>query len=193
MIECGYGQHWVGDLAVQFELEAQSASGKVVAELIKGGRPFQCRFDLATGKAELTIGGGGAEADGYHRTATTAVVGTGRHTIIFANVDDELTLWVDGRVVAFKDPTKPDAAPARWTNRVRAEKHPNGYDSALLNDHVPTAGGLSPVGIAADGAAVKVSHIKVLRDVYYIAAFYEGRRSEFQPDSVRISRRTHRT
>ena len=115
LIDRGYGQHWVGDLALQFDLEPAAASGKVVAELIKGGRHFQCRFDLASGKAELTIGGGGAEADGYHRTATTAVADTKRHTIIFANVDDELTLWVDGKVVAMKDPTKPDvqAAPPR--------------------------------------------------------------------------------
>ena len=175
LIEQGYGQHWVGDLAVQFELESKSASGKVVAELIKGGRHFQCRFDLSSGKAELAIGGGGPEADGYHRTATTAIVGTGRHTIIFANVDDELTLWVDGKVVAFKDPTKPMHAPHAGQTESESEKHPNQYNSALLNDHVPTAEDLSPVGIAAEGAAVKVSHIKVLRDVYYIAVFNEGK------------------
>jgi signal peptidase I len=175
--ELGCGQHWVGDLAVQFQLESLSASGKVVAELIKGGRHFQCRFDLSSGKAELAIGGGGPVADGYHRTATTAMVGAGRHSIIFANVDDELTLWVDGKVVPLKDPAKPDAPPRRdGQNGSELERHPNQYDSALLNDHVPTAEDLSPVGIAAEGAAVKVSHIKVLRDVYYIAVFNEGRR-----------------
>ncbi len=176
LIDRGYGQHWVGDLALQFDLEPAAASGKVVAELIKGGRHFQCRFDLASGKAELTIGGGGAEADGYHRTATTAVADTKRHTIIFANVDDELTLWVDGKVVAMKDPTKPDvqAAPHGGQAESESDQHPNRYESALLDDHVPTAADLSPVGIAVEGASVKISHIKVLRNVYYIAAFYKG-------------------
>ncbi len=174
LIERGYGQHWVGDLAVQFELESKLASGKVVAELIKGGRHFQCRFDLSSGKAELAIGGGGPEADGYHREATTAILGAGQHSIRFANVDDELTLWVDGKVVAFQDATQPDASRSS-DGQTESEKHPNRYNSALLNNHVPTAEDLSPVGIAAEAATVKVSHIKVLRDVYYIAAFNEGK------------------
>ena len=65
--------------------------------------------------------------------------------------------------------------PPRWTNRVRVGQTSEPYNSALLDDHVPTAEDLSPVGIAAEGAAVKVSHIKVLRDIYYIAAFNEGK------------------
>ncbi len=177
LIERGFSQHWVGDLAVQFDLESTSASGKVVAELIKGGRQFQCHFDLATGKAELKILGGGPEADGYHRTATTAIVGPGRHSIIFANIDDELNLWVGPphdawfghpQVVAFKDPKDHDALPPQ------SERHPNQYDSDALHDRIPTEADLSPVGISAEGASVKVSHVKVLRDVYYIAAFLKG-------------------
>ena len=31
------------------------------------------------------------------------------------------------------------------------------------------------MGIAAEGAAVKASHIKILRDIYYIAVFNEGK------------------
>ena len=178
----GYGIHWVGDLAMQFDLESKSASGKVVAELIKGGRPFQCRLDLSSGKAELAIGGGGVEADGCHWTATTAVAGPGRHAIIFANIDDELTLWVDGKAVALSDPARPDAPPRRdGQAQSESEKHPNQYNSALLNNHVPTAEDLSPVGIAAEGAAVKVSHIKVLRDIYYIAVFNGGKASVRTP------------
>ena len=176
LIERGCGLHWVGDLAVQFELESRAASGKVVAELIKGGRQFQCHFDLSTGKTELTISGLEPEAAGYRRTATTAVAGPGSHKIIFANVDDELNLWVDGKLVAFQDPARPDAPPRRdGASEFDWAEHPNQYNSALLNDHVPTPADLSPVGIAAEEASVKVSHIKVLRDVYYIAVFGHGR------------------
>ena len=143
------GIHWVGDLAVQFELHSTSSSGKAIAELVKGGRHFQCVFDLTSGKAELSISGGGAEADQFHPKATTAVKGAGTHTVIFSNVDDELRLWVDGNVAAFDAPTT--------------------YDSVKLGDHIPTADDLSPVGIGAEGAAVKVQHLKILRDIYYIA------------------------
>jgi len=175
LVQDGYSQHWVGDLAVQFQLESKSQSGgEVVAELIKGGCRFQCSFDLSSGKAELAIiDRDGREVNAYHRTATTAVVGAGRHGIIFANVDDELTLWVDDKVVAFQDPTRPDARPPA-AGQSESEKHPNQYDSALLNDHVRTAEDLAPVRIRAEAAAVKVSHLKVLRDVYYIAVFNHG-------------------
>jgi signal peptidase I len=174
LLERGGGLHWVGDLAVEFNLESKSASGKVVAELVKGGHRFQCRFDLGAGTAELAIGGDEPVAREYHRTAKTAVAGVGAHKIIFANFDDELTLWVDGKVVAFSDPGKPAAAPPPGGQASDLEQHPNQYDSVLLGDHVPTADDLSPAGIAADGAAVKVSHLKVWRDVYYIATFCKG-------------------
>ncbi|MGO9108632.1 MAG: hypothetical protein ACLP9L_05305 [Thermoguttaceae bacterium] len=178
LIEQGYGLHWVGDLAIQFDLESKSAAGgKVVVELIKGGRHFQCRFDLSSGKAELAIGGG-PEAGGYHRMATTAVVGAGTHSIIFANVDDELTLWVDRKVVAFSDRSKAEAtAPQAGQTEPKSQKHPNQYNSALLDNHIPTVEDLSPLGTCAEAVSVKVSHIKVMRDVYYIAVFNDGQRS----------------
>ena len=59
-------------------------------------------------------------------------------------------------------------------NRVRSGEASQRVQLGLLGDHVPTADDLSPVGIAAEGASVKVRHIKVLRDVYYIAAFNKG-------------------
>jgi len=162
VIRQGFGQHWVGDLALQFDLESKSASGKLVTELIRGGCHFQCRFDLATGKAELAIRRHGLgvdpqadrEANRFRPTGTTPVVGAGRHSIIFSNVDDELRLWVDGAVVAFDSSTT--------------------YDSALLKNQIPTVADLSPVGIGTEGAALKISHIKVLRDVYYIAVNNKG-------------------
>ena len=93
-----------------------------------------------------------------------------------------MTLWVDGRVVTFTDPTKPEAPPRRDGQIAsESERHPNQYNSALLDDHVPTAADLSPVGIAAEGASVKVSHLKVLRDIYYIAAFNEGKSLQIPP------------
>ncbi len=71
------GLHWVGDLAVQFELNSHSATGKVNAELVKGGRHFRCGFDLASGTAALTISGEEPEAKAFHPTAATPVKGAG--------------------------------------------------------------------------------------------------------------------
>jgi signal peptidase I len=141
------GIHWVGDLAVQCNLEVQSESGEVVFELIKGGRPFRCRIDLATGVA--TLGIGGPDAASFHPSAKTSVRGKCSRRIIFSNVDEQLRLWVNGSPIAFDGPTE--------------------YDSLNLQTRMPTEADLSPVGIAAQKAAVKVSHVKLMRDIYYIA------------------------
>ncbi len=139
----GLGLDWVSDLAVEVELEVQRPAGEVVLELVKGGRLFQCTFDLANGAAALSISG----QQEFHPRATTAVRGPGRHRILLANVDQQLTLWVDGRVVQFDAPTT--------------------YDS--VNDDQPQPADLAPVGIASRGAQVRVDHLKVFRDLYYIA------------------------
>lgn len=137
------GLHWVGDLALECELESHGDSGQVLLELIEGGRKFHCRLDLTSGQAALSIPG----LDGFAPTAATGVRGKGRHKLLFANVDDELVLWVDDSPVEFNVPATFDP----------------------LNNHLPTRADLSPLGIASDGAAVKVSHLKVWRDLYYIA------------------------
>lgn len=137
------GLHWVGDLAVQCTLEVQSRSGEAVFELVEGGRRMQCRIDVATGVGRLSIRG----LDGFEPKASTSVRGPGRYRIRFANVDDQLTLWVDGSVVDF------DAATTY----------------APLNNTRPRPADLSPVGIASRGAALRISHLRLWRDVYYIA------------------------
>jgi signal peptidase I len=138
------GLHWVGDLAVECALEVRGREGTVVLELVEGGRRMQCRIDTATGRAELGI------SDTEFRVGgATPVVGPGRYDIMFANVDDELRLWVNGNLIAFDAPTT--------------------YESlGNLGNTVPREADLAPVGIASLGADVAVRHLKVLRDVYYV-------------------------
>ena len=139
----GTGTHWVGDLAVGCVAETQSPKGTLDLELIKGGRQFRCRFDLSTGQATLSISG----KDDWKRTASTSVRGQGEHKILFANCDEELRLWIDGSLVSFDQPTTyPD-----------------------LGNTKPKAADLEPVGVASAGAAVRVSHLRILRNIYYIA------------------------
>ncbi len=137
------GINWVGDLAVALTANVESPDGQLILELRKGGRRFQCRFDLATGRAVLSIGGPPVEQ--FHPAAQTGVRGPGRHDIRFSNCDDEMLLWVDGRVVSFDAPTR--------------------YDD-LGNDR-PDASDLTPVGVASAGARVQISHLRVFRDIFY--------------------------
>jgi hypothetical protein len=141
----GLGSHWVGDLAVECTAEVETASGSLVFELRKGGRQFACRFDLSTGRATLSISG--PDMTAWRPTALTNVRGKGRHKILFSNCDDELRLWVDGDAIVFDAPTTyPD-----------------------LNNTQADGTDLEPVGIASAAAQVRISHLRVLRDIYYIA------------------------
>jgi signal peptidase I len=139
------GMYWVGDLALRCTAEVESEKGELLFELRKGGRRFQCHIDSATGQASLSISG--QDMRTFHPTASTSVRGPGRHEILFSNCDDELRLWVDGSVVQFE----PSAT----------------YDS--LDNTLPEASDLMPVGVASVGAKARLSHLAIFRDIYYIA------------------------
>ena len=142
------GMHWVGDLMLEATLDVRKADGSVVLDLVKGGRHFRCNFDLQTGETVL-------ENDGladFSPRSKTAIRGVGRHRVSFANVDRQLLLWVNGRLVEFSAPTT--------------------YGD--LGNPLPTADDLAPAGIAARGAAVKVEHLLLKRDIYYIAKKASG-------------------
>jgi len=157
------GMYWVGDLALRFTADVESDKGDLLAELRKGSRRFQCRIDLATGKATLSISG----LDSFHPTAATSVHGPGRHEIRFSNCDNELRLWIDGSIVAFDGPTT--------------------YDD--LGNFLPDATDRMPVGIASIGAKMRLSHIALFRDLYYIAEFSVAEHLRASPDPVSFTPR----
>lgn len=137
------GLHWVGDLILEAEIESLGNEGEVVFELVEAGRRFQSRIDLATGKAVLSD----SENPSFRPTASVGMQGQGTHEVRFANVDDQLVLWIDGEVVEFDAPTTYEApAQAR-----------------------PTPADLSPAGIGARGAKLRVRQLRLSRDIYYIA------------------------
>ena len=148
------GYHWVGDLAVACTADVDSDTGVLCVELRRGGRRFDCRIDVATGRATLSIGGDERMRQ-WRPTAATTVHGRGSHEIMFSNCDDELRLWVDGRVVAFEPlPGNPP-------------DHPTAYRD--LQNHQPDESDLTPVGIGSAGVRLRLSHLRVMRDIYYIA------------------------
>jgi signal peptidase I len=137
------GLHWVGDLAVECEMEVESQSGEAILELVEGGRLFQCRIDVATGRATMSASG----LSQFHPTARTEVRGPGTYDVMFSNIDDQLLLWIDGSVVPFRgDTTYP-----------------------RLGNTRPQPEDLRPVRIGSRGAALDVRHLKIYRDIYYIA------------------------
>jgi signal peptidase I len=134
--------HWVGDLALEANIEVtRVAPGSAVRfELVKAGLTHRCTIDLDTGTAVLTRGE--AELDRWQ----TPIKGSGSHHLEFANVDDRMTLAVDGRAVR--------------SDGVSYESD----DSA----RVPTAADLAPAAVSVrGGSAVVVSDLVLKRDIYY--------------------------
>ena len=160
--------HWVADIALETEFESRAATGQVAFDLVEAGEAHRCTIDLATGEARVSIAG--RDAGGQPR-ALTPVRGAGCWTILFANVDDELTLFVDGRRMAFDGPTGWEQ-PVR--EAVRAEPR---VDPVAPGDMTPSD--LAPVGITATGADVIVNGMRVLRDVYYLTTVLGTRVNEF--------------
>lgn len=152
------GECWVGDLAIECEVAVRSHQGEVLLDLVEGGTHFRCGIEVATGKAMLSLVGSkskvwDSEASRFGSPAgATGIRGPGTYRLRFANVDDQLFLWVNEQVVEFNAPTtfKSPADVTPWWS----EADP---------------GDLSPVGVGARQAELRVVRLRVLRDVYYRA------------------------
>ncbi len=157
--------HWVGDLAVEFQLKTLGQSGSLSIDLVEAGVAHRCQIDLSTGEARLAIAGVAA-ADAAK--ARTRIRGKGSWKLLFANVDDELTLFVDDRKVEFD-------RPAVWAETIDEAAVRQPYDGEI-EPGMNGSGDLTPVGIRVTGAAVQVADLRVLRDLYYIGALDVGTR-----------------
>jgi signal peptidase I len=139
------GLNWTGDLAFRCQVDVAGDKGQIVMELVEGGRRFQCRLDVATGLAQLSIVGD--DCTEFKPQAQTAVRGPGKYELMFANCDQKLYLWIDGKEIAFDAPT----------------------EYADLHNECPTRADLQPAGIASSGVKMKIEHLMLFRDIYYIA------------------------
>jgi signal peptidase I len=136
-----FGNHWVGDLAIDCRLKVQGNEGEAILQLVEGGVVFECRIDVASGKASFHVPGDSTAK----REAQTAVRGPGTHRLRFANVDDQLLLWVDGKQVAFDGNYGP------------------------LGNIVPSEEDRMPARLGTKGLAARFDELRLLRDIYYIA------------------------
>ncbi|MCL2120201.1 MAG: signal peptidase I, partial [Planctomycetaceae bacterium] len=139
------GVNWVRDLAIECELTVRKPEGEVVLELIGGGMAFDCHFNIEKGTATLTIPG---VPEFKQVVAETPIQGTGTWQVMFANIDDQLRLFVNSREIVFPE-------------------HKGEY--TLPADRGPTVRDLTPAAIGTRNAEVRVNHLTVWRDIYYIA------------------------
>jgi signal peptidase I len=137
------GLNWVGDLVLDCAVDVRSTSGTLLLDLVKGGRHFTARVDVASGTARLSIDG----LDTFHPAGPTPIRRPGRYHLKFSNVDQQLRLGVDGSLMSFDAPTT--------------------YSD--LGNVSPDEADLSPVGIGSQGVAMEVQHLRISRDIYYIA------------------------
>jgi hypothetical protein len=162
--------HPVGDLAVECRLESRRTSGTVALDLVEDGRRHQCLLDLVAGTARLESPALAAAA-----TAATPVRGSGRWDVLFANVDDELTLFINGWRIGFDGPTT-------WDAPMDGEDVPGQMAAPEPGD--TAANDLAPAGITASDADVTVSGLRVLRDIYYITAVDVARNGQIIEEPV---------
>ncbi len=144
---------WVGDLSVACDVRIDSLAQKgaeLLLELNEGVHRYRCKIDPKSGEAHLrrVVWLNRTEEDEeFLAKAQTSVIGPGEHRIEFANVDQRLCLWVDGSLVDFGP---------------KAE-----YTLSEIENLGPQEEDLTPVGIAASGMGVEVSHLQIHRDIYY--------------------------
>jgi signal peptidase I len=175
------GLHWVGDLAVECNVEVESSTGELYLDLVEGGTHFRCAIDLADGTARLSMSdpdgnplpmlsdGGG---DPIELVGQTEIRGQGRYKLRFANADDTLIFWVDNKVVPFTLPAAEE--PYVYTDPLTG-KPVEGVAYAAPTDVRPVwseanPGDAQPVGVGCRGATLKVQRLAVYRDLYYIAS-----------------------
>jgi signal peptidase I len=160
------GTEWVGDLAVEADVDVEEARGELVLDLVEAGYHFQAAIDVKSGVAKFSIVDGrtGERVEGFEATRQTPITGPGNHELRFANVDDQLLLWVDGELVEEGAVTY---EPDELFEGGRARMIPWASEEAGEDQ-----GDLAPAGLAARGAKLSVSRLSVLRDIYYIAVKY---------------------
>ncbi|WZO96832.1 S26 family signal peptidase [Isosphaeraceae bacterium EP7] len=167
--------HWVGDLTTSFDLKFDDPKGIVEVELIEGGVSNRCTIDLSDGIVSLSHGNAtlGEPIDLDLKAGQTS-------RIEFANVDNRLTLWVNGSLPFGEGRT---------------------YDDEGKERPAPTAEDLSPVRIRVRGGMrAAVSGLAVSRDIYYTQVpgevdyngLWEGREPRNASDLIDIlSDQTH--
>ena len=152
----------------------EKAAGELQLDLVEAGKHFSCLFDLATGQAKVSVAG----ASGFTGSVQTTVKSPGTYQLRFANVDDQLLLWVDEQLVPLSD--------AGFGLIYDADKVFGKRQDAIPTTSASDPGDLAPVGIGARGATLTVERMEVLRDIYYIATKNSSQISDYPGSTVTL-------
>jgi signal peptidase I len=160
------GLHWVGDLMAEFELEILSNSGKLWLEIVEFGVEYRLSIDVTNGEVTLTAWDASLPErkllENYFSgesdlVAPSRLRGKGKYRVAVANIDDQIVLWINGRVAKFDRPAVFDS----WSVRSEDQRRPYWLAERPLD--------AAPLAIGGENLAMKVQRAQVFRDLYYTA------------------------
>lgn len=135
--------NWVGDLMLECTVTVESNQGELILELSEGSERFHAKFDLATGDCSLVrLGGRDPQVLAKQEKVLTK---PGTYALRFANFDDRLTLWVDGKL--------PFADGVPYVPATPEPEHANNKQPANIG--------------VRGGAKLGVSKVQLWRDTFY--------------------------
>ena len=158
------GIHWTGDLAADFEIKTERDTQALALLLVEAGVEHECRIDLKTGQATLTVLVDGKPVEAFQQEgqtlsskaiAATSIRAGGKHHIRFANVDDTLVLWADGKPVKWTPSGNLNSESyIAFSNRIPKSTPTNPLDAA-------------PIAIGVEGGGAEILRAQAFRDIYY--------------------------
>ncbi len=158
----GFGYNWVGDLAISCDLSFDQAGnsefGVVAFDLVKGGITFRCSIAPKAGSITLSIP---AIQEFTPKTVSYDFMQKPTCQFLFLNVDEEMRVVINDKELVFPD------GGGRYDKFTVSE---GDFPALIPRNRDPNARDLSPVAIGASDVNVRIERIKILRDVYYIAA-----------------------
>jgi signal peptidase I len=170
------GMHWTGDLSGEWEFTTEPATETLRLLVVEAGVEHRCDIDLKTGVATATLmyedkplvafeSGSGSWVESIQ--VKTSIRAGAKHRVQLANIDDSLTLWVDGSPVSWGNQGRFSirAAVPDFQHAPRTKKN-NPLDAA-------------PVAMGVQGGGCTITHARVARDVYYIAHSVNNEMSDY--------------
>ena len=153
------GYNWTGDLALSMTMTpfeyADSGPAQMVLELVQGGVRFRTRFDFQAGTVSLEI----PSVPEYASESIPFSFQPGKsYRVLFLNFDEQMRVLIDGDVLQFPNEGKYD----------RLCSPLSGTSAPLPRNRDPNELDLTPASVGTT-LPVKVEHLKIMRDLYYIA------------------------
>ena len=158
----GFGCNWVGDLAIScdltFDQTQTKETGVLAFDLVKGGVTFRCSIVPKTGSITLSVP---AVPEFEPKTISYDFTRKATYRFMFLNVDEEMRVVIDDEELVF-----PGEGGRYDLFTTTDDEQP----AIIPRNRDPNARDLAPVAVGVNNVGVKMEHLKVLRDVYYIAA-----------------------